>query len=80
MFKKNKEPQLTVENIGKLLAVNGKHIIALSEVRSETGKPVYEIFLGDPGTDENNQYITLTGNEMNELKSMLNKKDDWTEE
>ena len=77
---KKKEKKLTVENIGTLLAMKGKHIIVVSQTVSENGKPVYEIFLGDPEQDENNQYITMTAGEITELKNILNSRESWTEE
>lgn len=77
---KKKEKQLTVENIGTLLTVKGKHVIAVSETVSESGKPVYEIFLGDPEKNENNQYITMTAGEITELRNILNSRESWTEE
>ena len=77
---KKETKKLTVENIGTLLALKGKHVIALSETASESGMQVYEIFLGDPEKKENNQYMTLTAGELTELKNILNKRESWTEE
>ena len=77
---KKKENKVTVENIGTLLAMKGKHIIAVSQTVSESGDPVYEIFLGDPKKNESNQYITMTAGEITELKKILNSRENWTED
>lgn len=70
------DTNIDIKKIGLLLSQRGRHLIALSDGKTESGATVYEIFLGDPEKEENNQTLTLTSTELKELKKMLNNMTD----